>query len=294
MSRRSLARGRRPLRLAALGTGRECSRSGLPHFRARRPRPAARIVAIDSHTDDDTALPLSPRRRRRRPVGSLLRPRSPLRPAGAWIALAPLVLLLSAPRPGRLGWVHGYAAWMTGLYWIVPTLQTYGGIAAAARDRADQPARRLPRPLPRRLRLARGAHLAPVGHRRACSSCRRSGWRSNGCAPISAAASPGTSPATPGWTCRAPCRSRRWIGAYGISFLVGARQRRRWPPRSSARRWEPAAVGLLVPLLLLPLAGRWSLRQDGLALRETPAASAAPCACCSRTSPTSSPTTRRR
>ncbi|MFL6234231.1 MAG: hypothetical protein ACJ76N_13935 [Thermoanaerobaculia bacterium] len=54
--------------------------------------------------------------------------KSPLSLA-AWIALAPLILLLSAPRPGRLGWVHGYAAWMTGLYWIVPTLQTYGGIA---------------------------------------------------------------------------------------------------------------------------------------------------------------------
>jgi apolipoprotein N-acyltransferase len=58
-----------------------------------------------------------------------------------------------------------------------------------------------------------------------------------------------------------------WIGAYGISFLavltstaVAVSIRR--------RRWEPAAIGLLVPLLLLPLAGRWSLRQDALALRE--------------------------
>jgi hypothetical protein len=48
-----------------------------------------------------------------------------------WIALAPLVLLLGSPRPGWLGWVHGLAAWLGGLYWIVPTLQTYGGIGGA-------------------------------------------------------------------------------------------------------------------------------------------------------------------
>ena len=45
----------------------------------------------------------------------------------SWIALAPLILMLSWPRPGRLGWVHGFASWLVGLYWIVPTLQTYGG-----------------------------------------------------------------------------------------------------------------------------------------------------------------------
>ncbi len=84
-----------------------------------------------------------------------------------------------------------------------------------------------------------------------------------------------------------------WIGAYGISFLalltsvaVAASIQR--------RRWEPAAIGLLIPLLLLPLAGRWSLRRDAVALARDAAASAAPCACCSRTSRTSSPTTRRR
>src|SRR5258708_5611709 len=47
----------------------------------------------------------------------------------SWCALAPLIVMLSWPKAGRLGWVHGLAAWMTGLYWIVPTLQTYGHIA---------------------------------------------------------------------------------------------------------------------------------------------------------------------
>ena len=44
----------------------------------------------------------------------------------SWLALAPLVALLSLPRPGLLGWVHGLASWLTGLYWITPTLVTYG------------------------------------------------------------------------------------------------------------------------------------------------------------------------
>src|SRR6476469_8728010 len=55
--------------------------------------------------------------------------RAPLSVA-SWIALAPLVLLLAGPLPGRIGWVHGLAAWMTGLYWIVPTLQTFGHMPA--------------------------------------------------------------------------------------------------------------------------------------------------------------------
>ncbi|MFP5287676.1 MAG: hypothetical protein ACLGI9_18210, partial [Thermoanaerobaculia bacterium] len=43
-----------------------------------------------------------------------------------WIALAPLPLLFSARRPGLLGFLHGLASWWVGLYWIVPTLKTYG------------------------------------------------------------------------------------------------------------------------------------------------------------------------
>ena len=51
-----------------------------------------------------------------------------------------------------------------------------------------------------------------------------------------------------------------------LRHLVPGRARQRGGGRLvQRRRWEPAAVGLLVPLLLLPLAGRWSLRQDGLA-----------------------------
>ena len=47
----------------------------------------------------------------------------------SWCALAPLAAMLSWPKAGRLGWMHGLAAWMVGLYWIIPTLETYGHIA---------------------------------------------------------------------------------------------------------------------------------------------------------------------
>ena len=47
-----------------------------------------------------------------------------------WVVLAPLVLLLGAPG-GRgwtalLGFVHGLAAWLAAIPWIVPTLRTFG------------------------------------------------------------------------------------------------------------------------------------------------------------------------
>jgi len=186
----------------------------------------------------------------------------------AWIALAPLMLLLSSPRPGRLGWVHGYAAWMTGLYWIVPTLQTYGGMVL---------------PLAIALTSLLAAYLALFHALFAWLGSRV--WRRGGMdrllvlpalwvalewlrtylaggfpwnlAGYSWIAVPGALPLS------------GWIGAYGISFLavlastaVAASIQR--------RRWEPAAIGLLVPLLLLPLAGRWSLRRDALAWREMP------------------------
>lgn len=185
----------------------------------------------------------------------------------SWIALAPLPLLMASPRPGRLGWVHGFAAWMTGLYWIVPTLETYGGMSAPVGVA-------LTGLLAAYLALFHAA-FAWLGARLWC----RWGW--------------GRLLALPAlWVGLEWLRSylgggfpwnlagyawvdvagalplSAWIGVYGVSFLVlltsvavaAAIER---------RRWEPAALGLLLPLFLLPLAGRWSLRQDETALRET-------------------------
>ncbi|HEX4952090.1 MAG TPA: apolipoprotein N-acyltransferase [Thermoanaerobaculia bacterium] len=47
----------------------------------------------------------------------------PLQP---WFAFAPLLLCLGAARPGWLGFVHGVAFWLTAIPWIVPTVVTYG------------------------------------------------------------------------------------------------------------------------------------------------------------------------
>ncbi|HEV3073601.1 MAG TPA: hypothetical protein VHB47_04215, partial [Thermoanaerobaculia bacterium] len=48
---------------------------------------------------------------------------------GAWLTLAPLPLLLGHRRSASLAFLHGFASWETGLYWIVPTLRHFGGIS---------------------------------------------------------------------------------------------------------------------------------------------------------------------
>jgi apolipoprotein N-acyltransferase len=188
-------------------------------------------------------------------------------PLASWIALAPLLLLLSSPRPGRLGWVHGYAAWMTGLYWIVPTLQTYGGIVLPVAIALTSLLAGylalfhalfawLGSKIWRRWTVGRLLVLPALWVALEWLRTYLGGGFPWNLAAYSWVGVPGALPLA------------AWIGAYGISFLVlltsaavaAAIQR---------RRWEPAAIGLLVPLLLLPLAGRWSLRQDARDLERT-------------------------
>lgn len=175
--------------------------------------------------------------------------------------------MLSWPRPGRLGWVHGYASWMTGLYWIVPTLQTYGGMSMAV-------AIPLTSLLAAYLSLFHAAFAWLGSH-----MWRRWGamrplivlpalwvalewartylgggfpWNLAGYAWVDV---PGALPLS------------SWIGVYGISFLVLFTSTA-VALTVARRRWEPALAGLLVPLLLLPLAGRWSVRQAAADVRE--------------------------
>ena len=54
-----------------------------------------------------------------------------------------------------------------------------------------------------------------------------------------------------------------WIGAYGLSFLVVLAERRRRAAASSAGAGSRCGGLRLVPLLLLPMAARWSLRAGG-------------------------------
>jgi apolipoprotein N-acyltransferase len=192
--------------------------------------------------------------------------REPLSVA-SWIALAPLVLMLSWPRPGRLGWVHGYAYWMTSLYWIVPTLQTYGGTT--------------PVPLAIVLTSLLAAYLSlfhavfgwlgskiwrrwPLG----CLFVLPALWVAlewvrtylGGGFPWNLAGYAWVD--VPG-----ALQISAWIGIYGVSFLVLLTSTA-VAASIQSKRWEPASVGLMVPLLLLPLAGRWSLLQAARDVRE--------------------------
>ncbi|HVT18169.1 MAG TPA: apolipoprotein N-acyltransferase [Thermoanaerobaculia bacterium] len=254
----------------------------------------------------------------------------------SWLTLAPLILLLAHPRAGRLAFLHGLAAWLTGLYWIVPTLITYGGLPPAA-------AAALTTLLAAFLALFHGAFgwlggplwRAAAGRlakgEKYALAVRLFGlpalwvaleWLRTyflGGFPwnLAAYAWIGVAGALP---------LAAWIGAYGVSFLVvwvavglaatverlsrtsrgAGRRSRHWrhsrqaangsgskaregrtpeayakyvegvrpsatpetgpfPAPRPRRWWVPLGAGLAVPLLLLPLAGRWSGR---LAARE--------------------------
>jgi apolipoprotein N-acyltransferase len=186
----------------------------------------------------------------------------------SWIALAPLVLLLSAPRPGRLGWMHGFAAWMTGLYWIVPTLQTYGGmpfalgvvltgVLAAYLALFHAVFAWLGAAIWRRGDAFRLAGLPALWVALEWLRTYLGGgfpWNLAGYAWVDV------------W---GALPLAAWLGVYGISFLVVLTSTAA-AASIQRRRWEPALIGLLIPLILLPLAARWSLRQDAQAVRETP------------------------
>ncbi len=183
----------------------------------------------------------------------------------SWFALAPLMLLMSGPHPGRLGWVHGFAAWMTGLYWIAPTLQTYGGIPvalsvvltgvlAAYLALFHAAFAGLGAPIWRRWPAARIAALPALWVGLEWVRTYLGGgfpWNLAGYAWVDVA---GALPLS------------AWVGIYGISFFVvlsgvaaaAAVQRRSWRPLAA----------LLLPLLLLPVAGRWSVRRDAEEIHE--------------------------
>jgi apolipoprotein N-acyltransferase len=173
-----------------------------------------------------------------------------------WVAVAPLLLALSHRRAGWLGFVFGGAFWITSIPWIVRVLVTYGGLPWAASVPlwlllvaylAAYPA--LFAVLGRRLWLhprltvplvALPALWVALEWLRA-HLISGFPWNLAGYAWVEVA---GALPLS------------AWIGIYGISFLVlfantGVAL------ALARRRWEPAAVGVLVPLLLLAAGGRW-------------------------------------
>jgi apolipoprotein N-acyltransferase len=217
--------------------------------------------------------------------------RSPLG-FGAWLTLAPLPLLLGHRRAGTLAFVHGLASWETSLYWIVPTLIQYGSLSfpvavlltsilAAFLALFSAAFGWLGGPLWRRWSGGGRFALALVALPALWVALEWLRTYFLGGFPWNLAAYawigvPGVLPLS------------AFLGAYGVSFLVVlvaaaaaatfarlaggragnvagdavaraeagvARRRRR------RRAWQPLLVGAAVPLLLLPLAGRWSLRR---------------------------------
>lgn len=177
-----------------------------------------------------------------------------------WLALAPLFLLFSRSRAsGRLAFVFGFVAWMTGLSWIVPTLVTYGGIGkpvaipltgllAAYLAIFEAVFGWLGGKIWRRWAGARLLVLPALWVTLEWLRTYLFGGFPWNLAAYSWVEVAGALPLA------------AWIGPYGISFLVvlasaGA------AAAVERRRWEPLAVAWAVPLLLLPLAGRWSFRQ---------------------------------
>lgn len=155
---------------------------------------------------------------------------------------------------------------MTGLYWIAPTLETFGGmpraltvvltgVLAAYLALFHAAFAWLGAPIWRRWGLARLAALPALWVALEWLRTYLGGGFPWNLAAYAWVDVPGALPLS------------AWIGAYGISFLI-LLAATAVAVAFQYRRWEPAAVGLLVPLLLLPVAGRWSLWRQAAEMRE--------------------------
>ena len=193
-------------------------------------------------------------------------------PLASWAALAPLVLLLGHRRAPLLGWLHGTVFWAVSISWIAPTLETYGG---------------LPRPLAIVLTAALCLFLGL--YHLAFAWLGRPLWRRGGALPLVALPAlwvtlewlrtyavsgfpwnlagyawtdvPGVLPLA------------AWVGVFGISYLL-VLANTGVAAAVARRRWTAAAVPVLLPLLLLPVAGRWSRSWSADAADASPFAAA--------------------
>ena len=176
------------------------------------------------------------------------------------MAPAALCLLLGRRRPFALGLAHGATSWAVALPWIVPTLTTYGQLDGWLAG-LSLLLLALFLGLYTALFAALGARLWRRGDLLSLAALPAlwvglevaRGWLLTGfpwnLAAYAWLAVPGALPLA------------AWIGAWGVSYvalLPGLGLAR----ALVARRWEPAALGLLIAALLLPLAGRWAVPES--------------------------------
>ncbi len=176
------------------------------------------------------------------------------------LAPAALFLLLGRRRPFLLGWLYGVATWVAAIPWIVPTLTNYGQLEGWL---AGLSLLLLAGYLGlfTALFAALGARLWRAGDPLALAALPAlwvgfellRGWALSGfpwnLAAYAWLAVPGALPLA------------AWIGAWGVSFLAlvpGLGLAR----ALAVRRWEPAALALLIPAALLPVAARWAVPAD--------------------------------
>lgn len=185
-------------------------------------------------------------------------------PLASWLVLAPFLFLLDRPRPALAGLLHGLAAWLVAIPWIAPTLVTYGGLRPALAVALfgllaiylasfNAAFAGLAAPLWRRVNAADATRLdglaALVGVPALWVALEwlrtylLSGFPWN-LAGYAWERVPGALPLA------------AWVGAYGVSFLI-VFANAGVALAAARRRLAPLAVGLLVPLALLPMAGRW-------------------------------------
>lgn len=172
------------------------------------------------------------------------------------VGLVPLFLLFGQPRAWLLGWLHGIATWFVAMFWLLDTLTTYGAIEGW---------------LAGLLLLGLAAFLGLYHAAFAALGSRL--WRRGGL--LSLAALPALwvllevvrgvafsgfpwNLAAYAWTdVPGALRLSAWVGAWGVSYLVvgvslGLAR------AVTRRRWQIAAFAVLVPAVLLPVAGRWA------------------------------------
>src|SRR6185436_19977455 len=173
-----------------------------------------------------------------------------------WVALVPLLLLLPSPRPWLFGFVHGVVYWLASIPWIASTLETYGQLPAWL-------SWALLGLLATYLALFSAAFTG-IGAR----LWRRGGWPAMLGLPALwvvlellrgwiASGFPWNIAAYAWVDVPGALPLSSWVGPWGISYLV-VLANLGLAMAIVARRRRLGAIAVLVPLALLPLAGRFA------------------------------------